>query len=200
METNIPETAEFSIISAIKAGNEKAFEIFYRAEYCNLKYFLTRYMTDYSIIEDIVHDSFITIWENREKINLDQSLKSFLFTIARNRIINILRNRTFKLTDSLDKSEIAYKISVLSDDYMSSRIDALDMQNVIDRTYDLLPAKIKDSFVLSRKNGLSYKEISDQLGISVKTVEHNISAALKIFKKKLGRFILCIPFFMGLLR
>ncbi|MHC1780079.1 MAG: RNA polymerase sigma-70 factor [Bacteroidales bacterium] len=186
-----------NISAAIKAGNEKAFELLYRAEYSNLKYFLSRYLPDYTEIEDIVHESFLTLWDGRDKINPEQSIKAFLFTIARNRAINLLRKRSFKLTDSLEKSEISFRIKALNDEYLSSRIDLMDMKRVIEKTYEMLPEKIKESFVLSREGEMSYREISDKLGISVKTVEHNISAALKIFKRKLGRFLSLLIFLWG---
>ncbi len=188
---------KFFFVSAIKHGNEKAFELFYRTEYNNLKYFLTRYLKEQDIVEDIVHDSFMTLWETREKINPDLNLKSFLFTIGRNKAINILRKREYNLTDSLDISENKFNINALNDEYMLSAIDALDMKRTIEKTYNLLPEKIRDTFILSRNNGLSYKEISDQLGISVKVVEHNISAALKIFRKRLGRYLLFLKIFVG---
>jgi len=188
---------ENAIVSAIKAGSEQAFELFYRAEYSNLKYFVARYINDFALAEDVAHDTFIKIWENREKINPDQNLKAYLFTIARNRTINILRNKVYKLTDSIEKSDLSFKISVLNNEYMTSRIDAMDMERIIEQTYKLLPEKIKETFILSRKKGLSYKEISEKLEISVKTVEHNVSAALKIFRNKLGRYIQLLMLFMG---
>jgi RNA polymerase sigma-70 factor (ECF subfamily) len=195
VNTGDSKNSEPNISAAIKAGSESAFELLYRAEYSNLKYFLCRYLTDYTLIEDVVHESFLTLWDSRDKINSEQSIKAFLFTIARNRAINILRKKSFRLTDSLDKTETAFKIKALNDEYLTSRIDLLDMKRVIDKTYEMLPVKIKDSFILSRENEMSYKEISNKLGISVKTVEHNISAALKIFRKKLGRFI-CFTLFL----
>ncbi len=185
------------IVSAIRHGNEKAFEYFYTAEYLNLKYFISRYIKESHIAEDIVQESFMVIWETREKIDPELNLKSFLFTIARNKAINILRKREFNLTDGFDLSENKFMIDVLSDKYMLSRIDALDMKRTIRNTYNLLPHKIRETFILSRSNGLSYKEISDKLGISVKIVEHNISAALRIFRKKLGRYLLFIKIFVG---
>ncbi|MDD2424399.1 MAG: RNA polymerase sigma-70 factor [Bacteroidales bacterium] len=185
------------IVSAIRHGNEKAFEYFYAAEYLNLKYFITRYIKEPNLAEDIVQDSFMVIWENREKIDPDLNLKSFLFTIARNKAINILRKKEFNLTDGLDISENKFMIDVLNDKYMISRIDALDMKRTISKTYNLLPEKIRETFILSRNDGLSYKEIADKLGISVKIVEHNISAALRIFRKKLGRYLLFIKIFVG---
>ncbi len=186
-----------NISAAIKAGNEKAFELLYRAEYSNLKYFLSRYLPDYTEIEDIVHESFLTLWDGRDKINPEQSIKAFLFTIARNRAINLLRKRVYKLTDSLEKTEISFRIKALSDEYMTSNIDLMEMKRVIDKTYEMLPEKIRDSFILSRKEEMTYNEISDKLGISVKTVEHNISAALKIFKRKLGRYLSLIIILWG---
>ena len=188
---------ECNIISAIIEGNEKAFEIFYRAEYCNLKYFLSRYLSDATLIEDVIQDSFLTIWVTRDKINLDQSLRSFLFTIARNNAINILRKNSFKLKDSLSKFENTLKINLLTDEYLISKIDALDMKYIIEKTYEVLPEKIKETFILSREFGMSYVEISRELGITIKVVEHNISAALKIFRKKLGRFINLLLFLWG---
>ncbi len=184
-------------VSAIKQGNEKAFEYFYTTEYHNLKYFIIRYIKEPHIAEDIVQDSFMIIWETRERIDTDLNLKSFLFTIARNKAVNILRKKGYNLIDNLDKAENRFMIDALNDEQMMYRIDTLDMERTIMNTYNLLPLKIRETFILSRKEGLSYKEISVKLGISVKIVEHNISAALKIFKKKLSRYLLFIKIFVG---
>lgn len=184
-------------VSAIKHGNEKAFEYFYTTEYHNLKYFVSRYIKEPHLAEDIVQDSFMIIWETRERIDTELNLKSFLFTIAKNKAINILRKKGFNLKDNIDSAENRFLTDSLNDEQMLSGIDALDMERTIRNTYKILPNKIRETFILSRKEGLSYKEISEKLGISVKIVEHNISTALKIFKKKLGRYLLFIKIFVG---
>jgi len=177
------------LVLAIKAGDRKMFEIFFNAEYSNVKFFVCHYVKDYSSAEDITQETFLSIWKSREMLDVNLNLRSYLFTIARNKSLNYLRDVVSKVSDELDKIELQISINSLSGDYIISRIDALDMEHLIEQTFSILPDKIREPFILSRKFGYTYEEIAQKLGVSVKVVEHSISAALKIFRKRIKRYI-----------
>ncbi|MEA5006782.1 MAG: RNA polymerase sigma-70 factor [Rikenellaceae bacterium] len=177
------------LISAIKAGNKKVFEYFFNAEYSNVKYFVCHYVKDYHSAEDITQETFLALWKRRELLDSNLNIKSYLFTIARNKALNYLRDRAAKVTDEFDKIELRLTIDSLSGEYIISKIDSMDMERTIESIFSNLPEKIRETFILSRKHGYTYEEIATKLGISVKVVEHNVSAALKIFRRHMRGFM-----------
>ena len=175
---------------SLKEGNVHSFEILYRTEYNNLCYFVSSFIPHQSqITEDIVQESFLSFWTNRETLDPAKSIRAYLYTIARNKAINVLKIRSRYTNLAPEQKEIWHKIEVLESDALTSRIDALDMERIIDKTYNILKGNVRRAFILSRKYGKNYKEIAQSMEVSEKSVERYISTALKIFRTKLSRFI-----------
>jgi RNA polymerase sigma-70 factor (ECF subfamily) len=101
----------------------------------------------------------------------------------------LLRNKLYAVSDPQEKRLINLHIATLQSDYIESRIDSLELEKLIERTYALLPEKIRKTFIMSRKEGLSYEEIAQKTGITVKSVEYQISVALKVFRRKLKGYL-----------
>jgi len=142
--------------------------------------------------QGIVQEAFLRIWRKREAIDSTKSFKSFLFSISYNLIVDRLRLRlkdqeyrkflvhffeseNYELTNDLDYDKIV-----------------LQIRNAVEE----LPAKRKQIYTLSRELGLSHKEIAARLNISVKTVENQITLALKHLKTKLGKDVFPIILFL----
>jgi RNA polymerase sigma-70 factor (ECF subfamily) len=185
-----------TFISSIRDGNENAFEFFFRAEYPGLKHFVYQYIHDYELVEDVIQDAFLSLWKNRAFINPSKNIRSYLYTIVRNRTVSLLRENGRFVSGSVEDMENHFFIKVLSGEEMSSRIDSLEMETVIKKIYETLPQNVHEIFRLSREEGLTYEEIASRRGISVRTVERSISQALKLFRKKLSRFTSLLFFFM----
>ena len=167
-----------------------AFELFYRAEYNNLRYFVSSFITHSNEqAEDIVQESFLTFWTNRHTLDPAKNIRAYLYTIAKNKTINALkfRSRFAAITPGL--LEVNFGLKTLESEDMISRIDALDMERIINKTYDILKGPVRESFILSRKYGMSYQEIARKMGTSEKSVERYISVALKIFRIKLSQYL-----------
>lgn len=177
------------IIDAIKSGNEKAFELYLRAEFNNVMFFAGQFLRDSMLAKDVAQETFIALWNSRENLDPSYNLRSYIFTIAKNKSLNMLRAKHYSAADPLEKREIQVYINALTSDVVSTRIDSLDLEKLIEKTYKNLPDKIKDSFILSRKLGLTYEDIAKRKGISVKAVEYHISLALKLFRKRLKDYL-----------
>lgn len=177
-----------NLAKKIKEGDIEALEIFFKAEYDNLLFFVNSYLNDRNAAKDIVQESFIAFWHNRENIDDTRNIRTLIFRIARNKTINTLKSRQYK-TKKNNYDEIQAELMALQSDYVTSRIDSLSLEELIHKTYINLPKTIKRSFELSREEGLSNKEIADALGISVRAVEYHISASLKIFRSKLKDYL-----------
>ena len=185
-------------VRSIIEGNLTAFELFYRAEYNNLRYFVSAFVA-HSTIEpdDIAQESFLAFWTNRETLDPSRNIRAYLYTIARNKTINALKFQTRFDRNSMEQKETDFGLNVLQSEDLTSRIDALDMQRIIDKTYDILDGRVRESFILSRKHGLTYPEIAKKLDVSEKSVERYMSTALKTFRKRLSYYIGVTIFIIG---
>lgn len=176
------------LIKHICKGDHSAYELFYKAEFNNVLFFISRYIKDNQSAKDIVQESFIALWNNREKIDNSKNIRTFIFTIAKNKAINFLKSSHHKMYGN--KNILDVEIKVLSDVSTSDAIEALSLEQLITKIYDDLPKKSKDSFMLSRMYNLNTKEISMIRGISQRTVEHHLQKSLEHFKKKLKDYFL----------
>ena len=143
-------------------------------------HFCGLYLNNRDVAEDVVQEVFIKVWESREFIREDDNFKGLLFVITRNLIFNQHRKNV---------NEDFYKMTVLSameTSYdLEEEITAYNLGEYIDHLIEELPERRRVIFNLSRKEHKSYKEIAFQLNISEKTVENQISEALKFLKKNI---------------
>ena len=175
------------ITLAIKAGSNDVFWSVYRAEYNNLLHFVSSYTRNLQDAEDIVQETMIAIWDNRETLDPKKNFRSYLYTIARNKSLNYLRDNAKRLKgSSLQESENLINSLALSASCVEDEINALDLQSFIERIYLSLPEKVVNTFKMSRQEGLTYNEIAERMGITTKVVEYHISITLKAIRLRLG--------------
>jgi len=170
----------------IKHGDEQAFELLYRKYYARLCSFSTKFLNDPEAAHEIVQDVFAKIWECREDIDPESSIKSYLFKITQNQSINNLRRRKVE-----SKYIEIYKL-VYIDKFEPSVIESLiakELDENVLRSIGNLPIQCRKIFELSRSEGLKYKEIAETLNISIKTVEAQMSKALRSLRIELRDYI-----------
>ncbi len=166
------------ILRLIKEGDRLAFRHLFETWFTPLCRFMHLYISEKTVVEELVLDLFMHIWENRQTLQIQVSLKSYLFQAARNRCLNELRKQ--KNTVSLD--EISGEII----DAGVYSLEETELHNLIQEAVLALPDKCREVFDLSRNESLSNREIADRMNISVKTVEAQITKALKRIKNFLG--------------
>lgn len=188
MEYNVDVLERMREITlAIKAGSEDVFRSVYRAEFNNLVHFVNSYTRNRLDAEDLVQETMMAIWEGRDTLDPGRNFRSYLYTIARNKSLNYLRdNAKHKKDSSLQDSETLINSLALSSLAVEEEINALELQEFIDRVYLSLPKKVVNTFRMSRQEGLTYGEIAQNLGITPKVVEYHISITLKALRLKLG--------------
>lgn len=175
---------DLSVISdAIRAGSEAAFEALFRAEFRNVTFFVNRYVRDTVQAEDIAQESFLALWKSRERIDPRQNLRNYVLTIARNRALNYLRDVASRKGGTLEAREAEIHARILQKPEVEQRIEALETENLLDRVFRSLPEKAREMFALNRQEGMTYAEIAQKHGVSVKVVEYNIVLALKAFRR-----------------
>ncbi len=174
---------ERELFQAIRKSNKKAFEKLFHIYYGYLCSYALKIIQNDNAAEEIVQDFFVMLWEKREQINVETSVKNYLFRSVKNRTLNELKHNKIKTN---------YAQSVLSEIQQNTDNESsfyeIDLAEKIEESIRLLPGKRREIFRLSREEGLRYREIAKQLNISVKTVETQMSLALKFLREKLKNF------------
>ena len=171
------------LFERIQKSDEKAFVILFHHYYGYLCLYATKIINDDSTAEEIVQDLFVKLWEKRDQLNIETSLKNYLFRSVKNLCINYIQHNKTKIRYAQNVlSEIVYNIS---DD---SNFTEIDLSRKIDESINSLPEKRKEIFRLSRQEGLKYHEIAQKLNVSVKTVETQMSLAIKTLREKLKNY------------
>jgi RNA polymerase sigma-70 factor (ECF subfamily) len=166
------------VISQIR--NKDEFQKIFAEYYAPLCNFVLRFVKDYAISEDIVQSTFIRIWEQRQKITLTGSLKSYLFSATRNQAIDYLRKvkrEEQTLQQSLEAAQHFDEVKI------EQEADSLMIRKKLLLAINELKPKMREIFTLHKIEGLTYKEISEHLGIPQRTIEYNIYAALVRLKE-----------------
>lgn len=162
------------------------FEVIFMYYYPKVKNFARKLIKSEEDAEDIAQDVFIKFWKVPEIwSNNDQALDSYLYTMTKNTVIDLIRKRVNEVDSTyVDFSEISTNDTFQADSFLSE-IYYKEIQLIIKLTIDQMPDQRKRIFKMSRSSGMSNKQIAHQLNISVRTVEHHIYLALSELKKVL---------------
>jgi RNA polymerase sigma-70 factor (ECF subfamily) len=169
------EFSELDCLRRLKQDDEQAFDALF-GHYSALVYrFAYGYLKARTDAEEIVQECFLKIWERRQQLRDDMPLKAYLFTTAHNAILNLLRRRQQHLrfqayTSSFEPGQV------------ENEADYTALETLYQAALEQLPPKRREIFMLSRQQGLSYPEIAAQLNLSVKTVEAQMTQALKFLR------------------
>ncbi len=177
-------------LDAFRQGNKEVFNAIYN-EFSDMLYHLCmEYLSDETIAEEIVQDTFVKLWDVREGIRDDLSLRNYLYTITKNYCLMQFRK---KQTLIKSKKELKYIEMQFNYEAMVAMADDVlqfdELKSRIDEAIEALPDKLKEVFILSRFDELKYKEIAEQLDVSVKTVEVRISKSLSILRNELKDYL-----------
>ena len=167
----------------IKKGDIRAFDKIYEKYSKRLYLFVFGIIKSKKDAEDIIQEVFIKIWDRRERINEHLSFQSFLFTIAHNITISLIRK---KIQDTNFTSYIKsiQKSAELSS--ASGQLEYTELKQQLENTINSLPERQKQVYSLCKDEELSYKEIAIKLGISVNTVENHMGKALKFVRENMS--------------
>ena len=168
------------LLQLIKNGDKQAFKYVFDTYFTALCRFMYLYLGDTQEAEDIASDIFASVWENRKKLEIRLTFKAYLFQAAKNRCLNVIRDR--KATVSLDdiNGQDTPQVSI------TDSLETEELNNLIQEAILSLPEKCREVFLQSRTKNLTNQEIAESMDISVKTVEAQITKALKQIRKLLG--------------
>ncbi|GAL65447.1 RNA polymerase sigma factor [Jejuia pallidilutea] len=170
-----------AFISKLKRGDEKAFADLVDIYNSKLCLYANSLLNDIPLSEDIVQNLFIKIWEKRDGLREDLSLKNYLYKSVYNASIN-----QYKKTQALTTLEQKY-VEGLNRIVEKKDEDTLDKLKLkVKQAIENLPPKCKEVFILSKKDGLTNIEISEYLDISVSTIERHITIAFTKIRAEVG--------------
>ncbi len=183
------ENIDKTILLQLKKGQKSAFELLYWKYSAKLYNFVYGILYDKSLAEDITQTAFLRIWEHRKDIDPDKGFSGYLYTIAR----NLVYKETERLLLKNNFLAVSYDNNKEADEETEKKLDAAFIESYIDKIIEELPPARRRIFVLSRRMGLSNKEIAKQLSISEKTVETQIYRSLHFLKEKMKGHITFLP-------
>lgn len=178
-----PTTDEKELLRLLRAGEQSAFDTLYG------RYWETLYQTAFYLIKDaaasmdIVQDIFVWLWERREKLEI-QSFQAYLKAAVKFKVANYIRDGKIRESFFGELQPIATGNAAIHD------AEVRELKAIIDQSILELPDKCRTIYLLSKQERLSNKEIAEQLGISVKTVEAQMTIALKRIRNAVGKYML----------
>ena len=175
---------EKELVERLIEGDESAFCELYALYKNRLMYFAMKFLKSREFAEDVFQDAFAAIWQNRRFLNPEMSFSSYIYTIVRNRVLNLLS--TLECDRRLKESILSSAIEL--DDNTSESLQNDDIRGIIDKALQSLTPRQSKVFTMSRKQFMSHKEIAAELGISVYTVQQHISESLKTIRAYLSKY------------
>ncbi len=186
------DLTEKEIIKQLKEGDKKAYQYLFDEHYKVLCQIAVGFLKSNFLAESIVGDIIYNLWEKRNTINIQTSLRAYLIRSVRNRCINYLQQAHIikeKTLSQLPTDEISNSSTYISDQIPINALLEKELEQEIMESINKLPAECKTVFQLSRFENLKYQEIAKQLDISVNTVKYHIKSALNRLGKDLKDYI-----------
>lgn len=173
------------LIEGLERREKVIFDYIFNYYYSSLCAFSSQYINNRNQVEDLVQDFFVSLWIDAPHLQIKSSLKSYLFTAIKNRCLDFQKHQ--KVTEKYRKF-ILFSASA-DDDSTEHYFAESELRQAVQKSMEKLPPRCREIFEMSRVKGLSNQEISDQLNISKRTVELQISNSLKILRKELNEFL-----------
>lgn len=169
-----------TLIERIQQSDEKAFQQLFHKYYPDIYRCALRILTDPGLSKDVAQEVFLNLWKLRATLNIRSSLRGYLIRSATNHSLNQLKKR--RRTTELPNVSRSSENDVGRPDTL---LNQQEIRETLRAGINLLPGKCRQVFLLSRYEGLSTREIAEQLNISPKTVENHMTKALRILRSKL---------------
>ena len=177
------EEHEKELIQGLLSGGEKAFTAIYELYAPSLINYAAARLVSLEEARDIIHDLFVHLWEERDTIGITRSLRGFLFAAVRYRIIDhIRRNST--------RREYANRLLALQKEIGGDNqelVEAKDLDRTLEKAIGELPPRVREIYLLSRRQHRSITEIAEKLHLSPQTVKNQLTTALSLLRSFLQK-------------
>ncbi len=171
-------------IERLISGDITAYEAFYRGYFRYLKVIAIRYVEDDNQAADIVQETFLELWKRKDQLDIHTSVKSYLRRAVVNKSLNWIR-----IQDRWSSAEVGTDENFApAIPYVDMEVEANDLNSYLGQVIQRLPARCRVIFTMSRFEDMSHKQIAEKLDISIKTVENQITKALKVMRSAVEAF------------
>lgn len=173
------------LVTGLHEGNEMVFESIFKSYYERLCNYANTFISDMEEAEEMVQGTFLTLWEKHNLIDVHTSLKSYLYRAVHNNCMNHIRHSEIKReysTEYLHYADIEYE-------QVSNEVIGKELERKIHNSVESLPPQCRAVFKLSRYENLTYNEISEKMGLSVKTIENHMIKALRTLRIDLKEYL-----------
>ena len=187
------EVAMEAIFARIKDGDERAFERVFRAFYRPLCDYAVTLLGSEEDAEDVVQDLFTRVWADRQGMEVQESVKSYLFTAVRFGALNVLKRRAVEQKHSASLAEFIEDLQ--REDYSEEETRRVER---IKEVLQTLPAQCRTVFTMSCLEGKKYSEIAGKLGITVNTVKSHVAKAYRDIRAAVDKGVKPVLYFIAL--
>ncbi|KPP98363.1 MAG: ECF-type RNA polymerase sigma 70 factor [Bacteroidetes bacterium HLUCCA01] len=181
--SRLPEDAQRELTALIREGDARAFRTFFDQHHAALLQFLLSKNIRREVAEDLVQQAFLTIWDQRASLDASRSLRSFLFTIAYNRMLNHIRDHK---AESVGLAFVPEEVDEGSPESATITSEAIKAMH---RRLETMPERRREVFELCYLQELSHKEAAEAMGVSVKTIENHMAIALRELREALRGYM-----------
>lgn len=175
--------SDLLLFDQVKNDDMAAYEVIFKKYFKELYRFAFSYVRDGQIAEEMAQEVFLYIWEKRMQIEIQTTLKTYLYSAVKNKCLNYIKLELSRQQSMSDISKVMLSISGENMDEGESE----QLKKYIQNAIDSLPKKCRQIFILSRNAGMTYEEIAKELGLSKKTVENQMGIALKKLRESLEK-------------
>lgn len=179
----MPEISQEDILNRLKSDDKTALKALFEQYYPQVCRAIYRIVREQSTVEDLAQEVFLRFWQKRDQIEINSSVGAYLRRMAINEALGYHRKKKM-YAEEINDDTLAGTSPGVERSYLHG-----ELEDQIRQAIDLLPPKCRTVFQLSRFEDLSYREIAEQMNISIKTVENQMGKALKILRKELKQYL-----------
>lgn len=177
--------SDLELVTGLREGNELVFESIFKNYYERLCNYANTFINDMTDAEEMVQGTFMTLWEKHDVIDVHTSLKSYLYRAVHNNCLNHIKHTHIKReynNEYLHYADIEYE-------QVSNELMGKELECKINTAINSLPPQCQTVFKMSRYENLTYNEIAEKMGISVKTIENHMIKALRTLRVELKEYL-----------
>lgn len=179
------------LLEELRNNNLDVFEDFFRTTHPQLVSYANKFLDDWETSRDIVQEIFMKLWETREELEINSSLKAYLFAAVKNQCVNTIKHKIVeqKHSDSTMAQLKELEINYYQSDNAYTQLFEGEINKKLEESIKTLPEQCRITFELSRNKGMKSHEIAKKMDVSVRTVETQIYRALKVLKESLKEYL-----------
>ncbi|HHH50402.1 MAG TPA: RNA polymerase sigma-70 factor [Saprospiraceae bacterium] len=173
-----------NILLRLKADDKNALQQIFDTYYIPVCQAIHRIIKEKETVKDIAQDVFIKFWQKRNQLEINSSLKAYLQRMGINEAISYIRKHKKMQQEEIEEYKMPFAAVSSESQFLEK-----ELQEKINDAIETLPPKCKLVFQLSRFEQMTYREIAEKLGISIKTVENQMGKALSVLRAELGGYL-----------